>query len=225
VKFVSKNVSPHIKLRDDEMELSKYWGQETSKHSVDIMRKKGPVSENEIKKDLDNHNLSVKSEFAVDIFLHKSVKNAIENSQLFCNGISIEPLIPDNLINCLFDYDTGTQLADSLGIEVKSTNRKDYLENLNLSIKPPQLKKYESAKADGKFDSFVYVLTVTVRDHSNVICLVGFAREEDINRNAALNNTNKYGEYIIHFFDLHPMEFLTPALYKTAKTLRDYVDE
>ena len=211
---MDEKLYPRKVLSDEEFKIAEFWGRETSKQSVAILRKNGEPTAAEIMKDLREHKKGVKAEFAVDLHLHGSIEKAVANSACFCRGNRFEPLIPDNIIWGLYDYDSGEQIGDCIGVEVKSTSRKEYPEDLKLLVKPKQFSNYQVAKVNGEFDHFIYVLTVTVRDHPNAVDIVGFAREEEIEKRIA--------DCEIHFLNLHPIKFLTYKHYKTSKTLRDY---
>jgi len=221
VEFPPNRICPRVFLNDELFVLAEHWGRETSKRSVEILWKRGEhPSAQDIMRDQRNHDLSVKGEFAFDYYLNGTVENAEENSRKFCEGNSLTTLIPDNVLPGLFDYETGVEIRPKLGVEVKSTRRKEYPENLKLPIKEKQFREYQSAKEKGEFDAFVYILTVTVRDHPNAVCLVGFAREEEIIENIVSSNRDCHGDYTIHFCLLHPIEFL-PSEFLTDKRIRD----
>lgn len=221
---MNEKIYPRIVLSDEDFKIAEFWGHRTGEHSIDIRRKRGDeLSAAEVDKEFSNHGMSVKAECAVDLCLHRGIEKAVENSALFCRGSSFEPLLPDNLMSAVFDYDSGEQIGDCIGVEVKSTRRKESLEVLNLVIKLKQFRNYQDARGNGMFDAFVYVLTVTVRDHPNAVDLVGFAREEELEKSVSVNdNPDEYGQPTIHYLNLHPMKFLTHKRFKTSKTLRDY---
>jgi len=221
VKFPPNRICPCVFLNDELFVLAEHWGRETSKRSVEILRGRGEhPSAQKIKRDQRNHDLSVKGEFAFDYYFNGTVKNAEKNSRKFCEGNSLTPLIPDNVLPGLFDYETGIEIRPKLGVEVKSTRRKDYLESLELPIKEKQFRDYQSDEEKGVFDAFVYVLTVTVRDHPNAVCLVGFAREEEIIESIVPSNRDCHDNYTIHFCLLHPIKFLTLE-FLTDKRIQD----
>jgi hypothetical protein len=221
MKFPPNRICPRVFLNDKLFARAEHWGRETSKRSVELLRKRGehPTTK-KIRSDQSNHDLSVKGEFAFDYYLNGTVENAEENSRKFCEGNSHTPLIPDNVLPGLFDYETGVEIRPKLGVEVKSTRRKDYPEKLKLPVKEKQFREYQSAKEKGVFDAFVYVLTVTVRDHPNAVCLVGFAREDEILKSIVPSNRNSHGDYTIHFCQLHPIENLRSELF-TEKRIQD----
>jgi hypothetical protein len=223
MKFLPALEKKVIELTDEQFKIAEFWGYETSKHSIEMLRKFSEPSAAEVAKDLSNHDMSAKAECAVDLYLHRNIEKAVGNSELFSHGNSFAPLIPDNIIWGLYDYDEREQIGDCIGVEVKSTHRKEGLQVLNLVIKLKQFRDYLDARGNGLFDAFVYVLTVTVRHHANRVELVGFAREEELEKSvSANNNPDEHGQPTIHFLDLHPMKFLTHKRYKTSKTLRDY---
>jgi hypothetical protein len=213
---MNEKVIPRIVLSNEEFKIAEFWGCETSKRSVEILRKLGKPIDTVIESDQSNHDISVKGECAIDLRLHHTIEKTVENSARFCRGNSLVPLIPDNIIWGLYDYDEGEQIGDCIGVEVKSTRRKEGGEALKLPFKEPQFRDYQKARGNGMFDAFIYVLTATVRGHPNAVDLLGFAREKEIEKTIADGNCN------IHNLNLHPMKFLTHKHYKTSKTLRDY---
>jgi len=221
VKFPPNRICPRVFLNDQLFVRAEHWGRETSKRSVEILREHSEhPSAQDIKSDQRNHDLSVKGEFAFDYYFNGTVENAEENSRKFCEGNSLTRLIPDNVLPGLFDYETGIEIRPKLGVEVKSTRRKDYPESLKLPIKEKQFRNYQLDEEKAVFDSFVYVLTVTVRDHPKVVCLVGFAREEEITESIVPSNLDCHGNYPIHFCLLHPIKFL-PSEFLTDKRIQD----
>jgi len=226
MKFPPSQVCPRIRLSDEIFKLSEYWSRETSKRSVEILRKRNeqPTVE-KIKKDLSDHDVSVKGEFAVDYCFNGTVKNAEENSRRFCRGDSLAPLIPDIILHALVDSEACYQIRAAIGVEVKSTRRKDYLKDLKLPIKLEQFREYQRARDNGEFSMFAYILTVTVRNHPNDVCLVGFAREDDIKKSIDHNNRDTYGNHVIHYLSLHPLDCLNSYNYQTSETVYDRMEK
>jgi len=221
MNFPSEKDCPRIVLSNEELKIAEFWIRETSKRSVEILRKFSEPSAADIAKDLSNHDMSVKGEFAVDSFFNGTVSNAVENSQKFCRGSSLTKLIPDIIIGSVVDAEACYVVRNEICVEVKSTRRKDYPEALKLPIKLEQFRDYQYARDNGEFSLFAYILTVTVRDHPNAVDLAGFAREDDITKSINLNNRDSHGNYVISRLDLHLLDCLNSYDYETSETVGD----
>jgi len=202
MKFLPNRICPRVYLTKKDLVLIDIWAKATAKKSLEIRRSRGEIiTPWRINQEYRNHDMGLRSEFAYFKYFEGSVNSAIINAKAFCAGHTSNP---------------DAFLKGVVAIEIKGQPRKENLEKLSLPVKEKQFLSYKR-----EFHEFAYFFTVE-RQPNNIVSLVGFARAEDIRAN--WKKRDWCDRILVHYCDLHPLEFYTLKKWRTSKLVRDVWD-